>query len=58
VAGLVEIRVPDLGDYKDVEVIDVPVKVGDVIAQHVRQSRLADARFTADEGERGVSCRG
>lgn len=29
---IVEIKVPDIGNYKDVDVIDVPVKVGDTIA--------------------------
>ena len=41
-AGLVEIRVPDLGDYKDVEVIDVPVKAGDVIAQEALAHHARD----------------
>src|SRR6185312_9535301 len=31
-AGLVEVRVPDLGSFKDVAVIDVMVKPGDTIA--------------------------
>src|ERR1700680_2232926 len=31
-AGLVEVRVPDLGNFKDVAVIDVLVKPGDTIA--------------------------
>ncbi|MCA3157058.1 MAG: dihydrolipoamide acetyltransferase, partial [Burkholderiales bacterium] len=30
-AGPVEVRVPDIGDFKDVEVIEVLVKVGDSI---------------------------
>ncbi|MFN7848552.1 MAG: dihydrolipoyllysine-residue acetyltransferase, partial [Burkholderiales bacterium] len=30
-AGPVEVRVPDIGDFKDVEVIEVLVKVGDTI---------------------------
>ena len=30
-AGLVEVKVPDIGDAKDVEVIEVMVKVGDTI---------------------------
>lgn len=29
---LIEVKVPDIGDFKDVEVIEVLVKVGDVIA--------------------------
>ena len=31
VAGLTEIRVPDIGDFKDVNVIELMVKVGDTI---------------------------
>jgi len=31
-AGLTEVRVPDLGDFKDVAVIDVLVKPGDTVA--------------------------
>src|SRR5580698_10782101 len=31
-AGLTEVRVPDLGNFKDVAVIDVLVKPGDTIA--------------------------
>ena len=30
--GLIEIRVPDIGNYKDVEVIEVSVKAGDSVA--------------------------
>jgi len=30
--ALVEVTVPDIGDFKDVEVIELMVKVGDVIA--------------------------
>ncbi len=30
--ALVDVKVPDIGDFKDVEVIEVMVKVGDVIA--------------------------
>ena len=31
--GIEEIKVPDIGDFKDIEVIEVLVKAGDVIAQ-------------------------
>jgi len=48
VAGLVEIRVPDLGDYKDVEVIDVPVKAGDVIAEEASLITLETEKATMD----------
>ena len=47
-AGLVEIRVPDLGDYKDVEVIDVPVKAGDVIAEEASLISLETEKATMD----------
>ena len=47
-AGLVEIRVPDLGDYKDVEVIDVPVKAGDVIAEEASLITLETEKATMD----------
>ncbi len=30
--ALVDVKVPDIGDFKDVEVIEVMVKVGDVVA--------------------------
>ena len=47
-AGLIEIRVPDLGDYKDVEVIDVPVKVGDVVAREASLITLETEKATMD----------
>jgi len=37
--GLIEIRVPDIGDFKDVEVIEVLVKPGDAVAKE--QSLIA-----------------
>jgi pyruvate dehydrogenase E2 component (dihydrolipoamide acetyltransferase) len=48
VAGLIEIRVPDLGDYKDVEVIDVPVTVGDVIVKEASLITLETEKATMD----------
>jgi pyruvate dehydrogenase E2 component (dihydrolipoamide acetyltransferase) len=30
--NLIEVRVPDIGDYRDVEVVDVPVRPGDAVA--------------------------
>jgi len=38
-AGVIEIRVPDIGDFKDVEVIEVLVKPGDAVAKE--QSLIA-----------------
>src|SRR6185436_19902890 len=32
-AGIVEVKVPDIGDFKDVEVIEVLVKPGDTVAK-------------------------
>ena len=32
-AGLVEVKVPDIGDYKDVEVVEVLVKPGDTVTK-------------------------
>ena len=32
-AKLVEVRVPDIGDFKDVEVIEILVKPGDTVAK-------------------------
>jgi len=32
-AGIVEVKVPDIGDFKDVEVIEVLVKPGDAVAK-------------------------
>ena len=30
-SNLVEVRVPDIGDFKDIEIIEVLVKPGDVV---------------------------
>ncbi|HTP60967.1 MAG TPA: dihydrolipoyl dehydrogenase [Burkholderiales bacterium] len=32
-AGIVEVKVPDIGDFKDVEVIEILVKPGDMVAK-------------------------
>jgi len=45
-AGLVELKVPDIGDFKDVPVIEVFVKVGDTIA--------ADAPLVALESDKAT----
>jgi pyruvate dehydrogenase E2 component (dihydrolipoamide acetyltransferase) len=46
--GLVEIRVPDIGNYKDVEVIDVVVKAGDSIAVEGTLITLETEKATMD----------
>ncbi len=47
-AELVELRVPDLGDYKDVEVIDVVVKAGDAVAKEGSLITLETEKATMD----------
>jgi pyruvate dehydrogenase E2 component (dihydrolipoamide acetyltransferase) len=48
VTELVEVRVPDLGEYKDVEVIDVAAKAGDDIAQEDALLTLETEKATMD----------
>ncbi len=45
---LIEVRVPDLGDYKDVEVIDVAVKAGDPVALEGTLITLETEKATMD----------
>ena len=47
-AELSEIRVPDLGEYKDVEIIDVAVKAGDAIALEGAVVTLETEKATLD----------
>jgi pyruvate dehydrogenase E2 component (dihydrolipoamide acetyltransferase) len=48
VAGLVEVRVPDIGNFKDVAVIDVLVKPGDSIAIDTPLVTLESDKATMD----------
>jgi pyruvate/2-oxoglutarate dehydrogenase complex dihydrolipoamide acyltransferase (E2) component len=48
VAELSEVRVPDLGEYKDVEIIDVSVKAGDTIALEGAVVTLETEKATLD----------
>jgi pyruvate dehydrogenase E2 component (dihydrolipoamide acetyltransferase) len=48
VTELIEVRVPDLGEYKDVEVIDVAAKAGDDIAQEDALLTLETEKATMD----------
>jgi pyruvate dehydrogenase E2 component (dihydrolipoamide acetyltransferase) len=48
VAHLVEVRVPDIGDYKDVEVIEVAVREGDVVAVDATLITLETEKATMD----------
>jgi pyruvate dehydrogenase E2 component (dihydrolipoamide acetyltransferase) len=45
---LIEVRVPDIGDYKDVEVIDVVVKPGDTVALEATLITLETEKATMD----------
>ncbi len=45
---LIEIRVPDIGNYKDVEVIDVSVKPGDTVAVEGALITLETEKATMD----------
>jgi len=47
-AGLVEVRVPDIGNFKDVAVIDVLVKPGDSIAIDTPLVTLESDKATMD----------
>lgn len=46
--GLVEIRVPDIGNYKDVEVIEVAVNAGDSIGVEGTLITLETEKATMD----------
>jgi pyruvate dehydrogenase E2 component (dihydrolipoamide acetyltransferase) len=48
VGHLVEIRVPDIGDYKDVEVIEVAVREGDAVAVDATLITLETEKATMD----------
>ena len=45
---LIEIRVPDIGDYKDVEIIDVAVREGDEVAVDATLITLETEKATMD----------
>ena len=45
---LIEVRVPDIGNYKDVEVIDVGVKAGDSVAIEGALITLETEKATMD----------
>ncbi len=62
--AVVEVKVPDIGDFKDVEVIEVLVKAGDQIAVDqslVTSGRSSSSRACAARGIaacRAASCSG
>jgi pyruvate dehydrogenase E2 component (dihydrolipoamide acetyltransferase) len=47
-ANLIEVRVPDIGDYKDVEVIEVAVQPGDPVAVDATLITLETEKATMD----------
>jgi len=47
-ANLIEVRVPDIGDYKDVEVIEVAVQLGDTVAVDATLITLETEKATMD----------
>jgi len=47
-AKLIEVRVPDIGDYKDVEVIEVAVQAGDAVALDAALITLETEKATMD----------
>ena len=46
--NLIEVRVPDIGDYKDVEVIEVAVQAGDTVAADATLITLETEKATMD----------
>jgi pyruvate dehydrogenase E2 component (dihydrolipoamide acetyltransferase) len=46
--NLIEVRVPDIGDYKDVEVIEVAVQAGDTVALDATLITLETEKATMD----------
>jgi len=47
-ASLIEVRVPDIGDFKDVEVIEVAVQPGDTVAHEATLVTLETEKATMD----------
>jgi pyruvate/2-oxoglutarate dehydrogenase complex dihydrolipoamide acyltransferase (E2) component len=55
-----EVKVPDIGDFKEVEVIEVLVKPGDAVAKEqslvTLESDKATMEIPSPRGERSRSC--
>ena len=47
-ADIVEVRVPDIGDFKDVPVIEIPVKLGDEVKAEDSLVTLESEKATMD----------
>jgi pyruvate dehydrogenase E2 component (dihydrolipoamide acetyltransferase) len=47
-ASLIEVRVPDIGDFKDVEIIEVAVQPGDAVAEEATLITLETEKATMD----------
>ena len=53
----IDIRVPDIGDFKDVPVIEIYVKVGDTVkAEDPLVSLESDKAHRLEIGVGGISC--
>jgi len=46
--GTIEVKVPDIGDYKDVPVIEISIKVGDVVEKEQSLITLESDKATMD----------
>ncbi|EMH3156901.1 dihydrolipoamide acetyltransferase, partial [Burkholderia multivorans] len=46
--GTLEVKVPDIGDYKDVPVIEIGVKVGDTVEKEQSLVTLESDKATMD----------
>ncbi|WP_305729692.1 biotin/lipoyl-containing protein, partial [Burkholderia ubonensis] len=46
--GVLEVKVPDIGDYKDVPVIEIGVKVGDTVEKEQSLVTLESDKATMD----------
>ncbi|MBI2753372.1 MAG: hypothetical protein HYX46_07640, partial [Betaproteobacteria bacterium] len=47
-AGVIEVKVPDIGDFKDVEVIELLVKPGDAVVKEQSLITLESDKATME----------
>ena len=48
---ILEVKVPDIGDFKDVEIIEVQVAAGDTVGDQCRGALEAEQHVCANEGQ-------